>query len=68
MAHRSPKPEVHEHHITCPYCRTDLAFNSPMERILSARRTCPKCEREIFIDDGIAVKMPTKGSKKLEEQ
>jgi len=32
---RATKLVFHEHRIVCPYCRTALIFNSPMEVILS---------------------------------
>jgi len=35
-----------------------------MEVILAARRTCPVCKREIFIDNGKGVKMPEESGKK----
>ena len=36
-----------------------------MKVILAARRTCPVCKREMFIDNGKAVKMPAESAKKL---
>jgi hypothetical protein len=51
---RKTQLQVHEHRITCPYCRTGLVFNSLMSMILAARRTCPKCRKEFLIENGIA--------------
>jgi len=32
------------HEATCPYCGAELAFESPLEQIFIARRTCPEAE------------------------
>jgi uncharacterized Zn-finger protein len=42
----------------CPYCGAEFAFNSPLDHIFIARRTCPECGREFLIEDGKAVKSP----------
>ena len=44
--------------LTCPYCGTELTFESPLDHIFIARRTCPECGREFLIKDGIAEKSP----------
>src|SRR5437660_4065785 len=49
---RKTKIPIHEHQVTCPLCRTKLTILSPMETILLARRTCPKCKREFLIENG----------------
>jgi len=46
------------HEVTCPYCETELAFESPLEQIFIARGTCPECKREFLIKDGKAKKSP----------
>jgi hypothetical protein len=58
MARRPTKLEFYEHPVTCPYCGAKVIVTSLMERILAARRNCPVCKREMFIDDGRALKMP----------
>ena len=64
MARRPTKLEFREHRVTCPYCRANVTIISLMEIILAARRTCPVCKREMFIDNGKAVKMPVETAKK----
>jgi transposase-like protein len=49
---RKTKIPIHEHQVTCPFCRTNLTILSPMETILLARRTCPKCKREFLVENG----------------
>jgi len=61
MALRQVKLEFHDHPVTCPYCRTNLVFTSLMERILAARRTCTVCRKEMLIEDGKAIRIPTEG-------
>ena len=39
-----------------------------MEVILAARRTCPACKREMFIDNGKGVMMPEESGKKTPKQ
>ena len=68
MALRSTKLEFYEHPVTCPYCRAKVTVVSLMERLLPVRRTCPACKRELFIDDGRAVKMPIESAKKPPKQ
>lgn len=64
MARRPTKLEFYEHHVTCPYCRSSITITSLMEVILAARRICPVCKREMFVDNGKAVKMPGESPKK----
>ena len=59
---RVTKLVFHEHRIVCPYCRTALIFNSPMEVILLARRECLKCGKEFLIENSIAKRL--RGKKK----
>lgn len=65
MGRRATKHELHEHRITCPYCRSDIIVYSLMEHSIAACRICPKCKREILIHDGKAVRATVKGVKKL---
>ena len=50
--------EKHEHDVTCPYCTAELTVVSPMGTIFMARRTCPLCDNEFVIENGVA-KKPT---------
>jgi Zn finger protein HypA/HybF involved in hydrogenase expression len=68
MAQRPTKLEFHEHRVTCPYCRTDINVYSLMEVLIAARRICPKCKREILIDQGKAVKPSVESEKKPPKQ
>jgi predicted RNA-binding Zn-ribbon protein involved in translation (DUF1610 family) len=45
----------------CPHCHTALMIGTVMDRILSARRTCPKCGKEFLIENDVPRKP---GSKK----
>lgn len=64
MARRPTKLEFHEHRVTCPYCRADITITSVMETIFAARRNCPVCKREMFIENGKA-KMPKETAKQV---
>jgi DNA-directed RNA polymerase subunit RPC12/RpoP len=44
--------DSNQHPMICPYCGTKIIVFSPMEKILAARRTCPKCKKEFFIENG----------------
>jgi hypothetical protein len=68
MVRRPTKLEFHEHRLTCPYCHTDITITSLMDVILAARRICSVCKREMFIDNGKAVKMPVETAKKPPKQ
>jgi len=59
---RKTKIPIHEHQVTCPLCRTNLTILSPMETILLARRTCPKCKREFLIENGKTKRAPREKS------
>jgi hypothetical protein len=59
---RKTKIPIHEHQVTCPLCRTNLTILSPMETILLARRTCPKCKREFLIENGKTKRAPRERS------
>ena len=58
MARRPTKLQFYEHRFTCPYCRTNITITSLMETIFAARRNCPVCKKEMFIENGVAKKMP----------
>ena len=68
MARRPTKLQFHEHRVTCPYCRTAITITSLMEIILTARRNCPICKREMLISNGRAVKLSVKSTKKSTKQ
>ena len=51
--------------LTCPYCGTELTFESPLDHIFIARRTCPECGREFLIKDGKAEKSPNSKKYKM---
>jgi len=44
------KLQFYEQRVVCPYCHTNLMFNTPTETIVSAHRTCPKCGKEFLIE------------------
>lgn len=56
---KKPKPtkndlsyfRIKEREIACPHCKTKLILGSPMDKIILARRTCPKCEKDFLIDN-----------------
>ena len=64
MARHPTKLQFYEHPVTCPHCGAKVIVTSLMERILAARRNCPACKREMFIDDGRAVKIPGESASK----
>jgi len=68
MARRPTKLEFHEHPVDCPYCRANVTVVSLMERLLAARRICPACKREFFVEDGKAVRISDEGAKKPPRQ
>jgi DNA-directed RNA polymerase subunit RPC12/RpoP len=61
---RATKLVFHEHRIACPYCRTALIFNSPLEVILLARRECLKCGKEFLIENSVAKRLRGKKPRK----
>jgi len=46
------------HEVTCPYCGSQLVFESPLDHIFIAHRKCTDCGREFLIKDGKAEKSP----------
>ena len=68
MARRATKLQFYEHPVTCPYCGSKVIVMSVMETILAARRHCPVCKREMFIENGKAKKMPIEVEKKSPKQ
>jgi hypothetical protein len=46
------------HEVMCPYGEAEFAFNSPLDHIFIARKTCPECGREFLIKNGKAEKSP----------
>jgi len=37
----------------CPHCHTVLMIGTVMDRILLARRTCPKCGKEFLVENDV---------------
>jgi len=64
MPRRPTELQFYEHRLTCPYCRADIVFTSLTDHIMMSRISCPVCKREILIEDGRAVRVPSKGGKK----
>jgi uncharacterized protein YbaR (Trm112 family) len=58
------EPKALEHDVACPHCKAELTFLSPMETIMSARRTCPACKKEFVIEDSKAMRVHKKPSEK----
>jgi transposase-like protein len=56
MAYRKIQLIFHDHHVTCPHCRTELIFTTPDVIIVLASRHCPKCGKEFVIENGKGVK------------
>ena len=68
MARRPTKLQFYEHPVTCPHCRSKVIVMSVMETLLAARRYCPVCKREMFIENGVAKKMPKEVEQKTPKQ
>ena len=68
MARRPTKLQFYQHPVTCPYCRSKVVVVSVMEIILAARRHCPACKKEMFVENGRAKKMPKEVEQKTAKQ
>ena len=44
---------IKEREIVCPHCHTNLILGSPMDSIILARRTCPKCGKDFIIENDV---------------
>ena len=58
MARRETKLPYIEKHIVCPHCRATLIFGTVMGTIIRSNRTCPKCRKEILIENDVPKKLP----------
>ena len=58
MARRDVKLPYTEKHMVCPHCRADLIFGTVMDAIIRSTRKCPKCRKEILIENDVPKKPP----------
>ncbi len=50
---RSIKLTLTEIPMKCPHCDARLVIATVMDRIILARRTCPRCEQEFIIENNM---------------